>query len=96
MWLMLQHAEPDDYVVATGEQRSVQQFIDPAFSVVDLPWKKYVKHDRAFERPSESHRLIGSNEKIRRTLGWKPRTSFQDLVREMVEAELAALADGAV
>jgi GDPmannose 4,6-dehydratase len=91
MWLMLQHDKPDDYVVATGEAHSVREFVEAAFAVVDLPWKKYVKHDAAFERPIEPARLVGDSGKIRKTLGWKPGGSFQDLVREMVEAELAAL-----
>jgi GDPmannose 4,6-dehydratase len=91
MWLMLQHTEPDDYVVATGEAHSVQEFVEAAFAAVDLPWEKFVRHDPAFERPNEPYRLVGANEKIRRTLGWQPRTSFPELVREMVEAELAAL-----
>lgn len=89
MWLMLQHVEPDDYVVATGETHSVQEFVEAAFAVVDLPWEKYLKHDPAFERPTEPVRLVGSSEKIQRTLGWRPRTTFRELVREMVEAELA-------
>ncbi len=92
MWLMLQHTEPDDYVVATGEPHSVQDFVEAAFAVVDLPWKKYLKRNAALERPTEPARLVGSTEKIRRTLGWKPRTSFSELVREMVEAELSVLA----
>ena len=92
MWLMLQHAEPDDYVVATGKAHSVQDFVEAAFAAVDLPWEKYLKRDAALERPTEPARLVGSSEKIRRTLGWKPRTSFSELVREMVEAELSVLA----
>lgn len=92
MWLMLQHPEPDDYVVATGQTHTVQELIEAAFAVVGLPWEKYVKHDPALERPNEPVRLVGSREKIERTLGWKPRTAFRDLVREMVEAELAARA----
>jgi GDPmannose 4,6-dehydratase len=95
MWLMLQHPEPDDYVVATGEPHSVQEFVEAAFAVVDLPWEKYVKHDAGFERPNEPTRLVGSSAKIERTLGWKPHTAFPELVREMVEAELAALAHDA-
>lgn len=91
MWLMLQHAQPDDYVVATGETHSVREFVETAFAVVDLPWKKYVKHDAAFERPTEPARLVGDSSKIRKTLGWKPSGTFQDLVREMVEAEVEAL-----
>ena len=91
MWLMLQHEKPDDYLVATGEAHSVRDFVEAAFKVVDLPWEKYVKQDRAFDRPIEPARLVGCADKIRETLGWKPRGSFEQLVREMVEAEVEAL-----
>lgn len=91
MWLMLQHGQPDDYVVATGEAHSVREFVEAAFAVVGLPWKKFVKHDPAFERPIEPARLVGDAGKIRKTLGWKPGCAFQDLVREMVEAEVELL-----
>jgi len=91
MWLMLQHSAPDDYVVATGKTHSVQDFVEAAFAVVGLPAQKYLKHDASFERPTEPAKLVGSPEKIRRTLGWEPHKTFEDLVREMVEAELAAL-----
>ena len=91
MWLMLQHEVADDYVVATGETHSVHEFVEAAFAVVDLPWEKYVKHDPSFDRPTEPVRLVGCAEKIRKTLGWKPTGSFAQLVREMVEAELAAI-----
>jgi GDPmannose 4,6-dehydratase len=91
MWLMLQHETADDYVVATSETHSVREFVEAAFAVVDLPWEKYVKHDRSFDRPTEPVRLVGNAEKIRKTLGWKPVGSFAQLVREMVEAELAAI-----
>ena len=91
MWLMLQHDKADDYVVATGEAHSVREFVEAAFAVVDLPWKKYVKHDVAFDRPIEPTRLVGCSDKIRNTLKWKPSGSFQDLVREMVNAELEML-----
>ena len=91
MWMMLQHEKADDYVVATGETHSVRELVEAAFAVVDLPWKKYVKHDAAFERPIEPARLVGDSGKIRKTLGWKPGGTFQDLVREMVEAEVEAL-----
>ncbi len=90
MWMMLQHKTPDDYIVATGQDRSVRDFVEAAFAVVDLPWKKFVKHDSSFDRPIEPARLVGSAEKIR-TLGWKPTKSFEQLVREMVEAELKQL-----
>lgn len=89
MWLMLQHEKPDDYVVATGETHSVREFVEAAFAVVQLPWEKYVKHDRVFDRLNDPTHLAGSTEKIKRTLGWQPTGSFAELVREMVEAELA-------
>ena len=88
MWLMLQHEKPDDYVVATGETHSVREFVEAAFAVVDLPWKKYVKQDAAFDRPIEPSRLVGCADKIRKTLKWQPSGTFQDLVREMVQAEV--------
>jgi GDPmannose 4,6-dehydratase len=89
MWMMLQQETPDDYVVATGEAHSVRDFVETAFAVVDLPWEKYVKRDPAFDRPAEPKRLVGDASKIRKTLGWKPTGSFEQLVREMVEAEVA-------
>ena len=95
MWLMVQHKTADDYVVATGETHSVREFVEVAFAVVDLPWEKYVKHDESFDRPTEPARLVGSADKIRRTLGWKPAGTFRQLVGEMVEAELAAIDSGA-
>src|SRR5947208_2361100 len=95
MWLMVQHKTADDYVVATGETHSVREFVEAAFAVVDLPWEKYVKYDESFDRPTEPARLVGSADKIRRTLGWKPAGTFRQLVGEMVEAELAAIDSGA-
>jgi GDPmannose 4,6-dehydratase len=91
MWMMLQHDQPDDYIVATGETHSVRDFVEAAFAVVDLPWKKYVKHDPEFERPIEPARLVGDATKIQKTLSWKPSGSFEQLVREMVEAEVELL-----
>jgi len=91
MWLMLQHETADDYVVATGETHSVGEFVKAAFAVVALPWEKYVKHDPSFDRPTEPRRLVGNADKIRKTLGWKLEGTFSQLVREMVEAELAAI-----
>ena len=91
MWLMLQHEKPDDYVVATGEAHSVRDFVEAAFAVVDLPWEKYVKQDCAFDRPIEPARLVGRADKIQKTLGWKPSGSFEQLVREMIEAEVELL-----
>src|SRR5437588_5574890 len=91
MWLMLQQEKPDDYVVATGETHSVRDFVEAAFAVVNLSPEKYVKHNPAFDRPADPARLVGSSAKIKAELGWKPNGSFNDLVREMVEAELAAI-----
>lgn len=91
MWLMLQHNVPDDYIVATGETHSVREFVEAAFATVNLPSEKFVKHDRAFNRVADPAMLVGDSKKIRHTLGWKPSKNFHDLVREMVEAELAAI-----
>ena len=91
MWLMLQHDRPDDYIVATGQVHSVRDFVEAAFAVVQLPWKKYVKQDETFHRPMEPDRLVGSASKIQKTLGWKRNGTFEDLVREMVEAEVELL-----
>jgi len=91
MWLMLQQEKPADYVVATGETHSVREFVEAAFAVVNLPSAKYVKHNPAFDRPADPARLVGSPAKIKAELGWQPRGSFTDLVREMVEGELAAV-----
>ena len=94
MWLMLQHKEADDYVVATGVGRSVADFVREAFAVVGLSPEKFVRRDPGFERPMEPAMLVGSPAKIERVLGWKPRSDFRGLVREMVEAELTAIARG--
>ncbi|HSV63525.1 MAG TPA: GDP-mannose 4,6-dehydratase, partial [Chthoniobacterales bacterium] len=91
MWLMLQQEKPADYVVASGETHSVRDFVNAAFAVVSLSPEKYVKHNSAFDRPADPARLVGSPAKIKAELGWQPRGSFNDLVREMVEAELAAI-----
>ncbi|HEY2615085.1 MAG TPA: GDP-mannose 4,6-dehydratase, partial [Chthoniobacterales bacterium] len=91
MWLMLQHRTPGDYIVATGKTHSVRDFVEAAFAVVKLPWKKYVKHNPAFDRLTDPTRLVGSPAKIKKTLGWRPTGSFTKLVREMVEAELAEI-----
>ena len=91
MWLMLQQKTPSDYVVATGETHSVREFVETAFAVVNLSPEKYVKHNPAFNRPADPARLVGSPAKIKAELGWQPHGSFNDLVREMVEAELATI-----
>ncbi|MEZ4618925.1 MAG: GDP-mannose 4,6-dehydratase [Caldilineaceae bacterium] len=91
MWLMLQHDGPDDYVVATGETHSVQEFVEEAFSYLDLDWKEYVVQDPRFYRPAEVDLLVGDPAKAGRVLGWEPSVDFRGLVRLMVDADLAQL-----
>jgi GDPmannose 4,6-dehydratase len=88
MWLMLQQDAPDDYVVATGEQHSVQEFVEETFSLLDLNWQEYVKIDPRYFRPAEVETLLGDSSKARRALGWEPKISFQELVRLMVESDM--------
>lgn len=92
MWLMLQQPEPNDYVIATHETHSVQEFVDLAFARVDLDPKKYVKIDERFLRPAEVDLLIGEPTKAKKDLGWKPKTSFKELVHMMVDADLEFVA----
>ena len=91
MWLMLQHPKPDDYVVATGVLHSVLDFVKAAFAIVDLDWEKYLDYNKSIERPNEPVNLVGDASKIRNTLGWRPVRTFDQLVREMVEFDLADL-----
>ena len=91
MWRMLQRDDPDDYVLATNETHTVREFVEEAFSHVDLDWKEFVKHDKRYERPAEVDLLIGDPAKAKKHLDWEPRTRFKDLVRLMVDADLAAL-----
>jgi GDPmannose 4,6-dehydratase len=88
MWLMLQQPEPDDYVIATGETHSVQEFLEAAFSYFDLDWREYVKLDAKYYRPAEVDLLVGDATKAKRRLGWEPKTRFKALVRLMVDADL--------
>ncbi len=88
MWLMLQQDAPDDYVVATGETHSVQEFIEEAFGFVDLDWQEFVVQDPKFYRPAEVDLLVGDSSKAGEKLGWEPTVSFQELVRLMVKADL--------
>ena len=91
MWLMLQQDEPDDFVIATGETHSVREFCELAFSHAGLDWEKYVVQDQRFFRPAEVDLLVGNPTKAHTKLGWKASTSFADLVRLMVDADLALL-----
>jgi GDPmannose 4,6-dehydratase len=91
MWRMLQQDVPDDYVVATGETHSVREFCELAFDHVGLRWEDHVVIDERFFRPAEVDLLVGDAAKARGTLGWAPRTSFPELVRMMVDADLDLL-----
>lgn len=91
MWRMLQQPEGDDYVLATNETHSVKDFVVEAFSHVGLDWEKHVKYDARYERPAEVDLLIGDPAKAKAKLGWEPKTKFKDLVKIMVDADLAAL-----
>jgi GDPmannose 4,6-dehydratase len=92
MWLMLQHDEPADYIVATGVSRSVEELVACAFDAVSLDWRKHVRSDRSLYRgTAELHDLVGDASKARRTLGWEPQVSFEELMRMMVEADRARL-----
>ncbi|HYG82839.1 MAG TPA: GDP-mannose 4,6-dehydratase [Pyrinomonadaceae bacterium] len=90
-WLMLQQPRADDYVVATGESHSVRELLDEAFGYLDLDWHNYVETDAKYLRPAEVNSVVGDAAKARRVLGWRPRTSFRELVRMMVDADLAAV-----
>jgi GDPmannose 4,6-dehydratase len=92
MWLMLQQERGDDFVVATGETHSVREFLDEAFGVVGLDWKDYVKVDPRYYRPAEGDLVIGDASKARKVLGWQPKTTFAELVRIMVQADIDRLA----
>ena len=89
MWMMLQHREPDDFVIATGESRSVREFLASAFGFLDLDYREYVEHDSRYDRPAEVDVLLGDASKAERVLGWKPRVGFEELVKIMVDADMA-------
>lgn len=88
MWLMLQQGKPDDYVIATGESHSVREFLDQVFGHLDLDWHDYVEIDPRYFRPSEVDHLEGDASKARRVLKWKPKVTFEELVRMMVDADM--------
>jgi GDPmannose 4,6-dehydratase len=91
MWRMLQQDTPDDYVVATGEMHSVREFVELAFRLVGLNWEDFVEIDPRYFRPTEVDELCGDASKAKRVLGWEPTTTFEELVRIMVAADLAEL-----
>ena len=91
MWLMLQQEEPDDYVIGTGENHSIKEFLQESFEYVGLDWKKYVKIDPKYFRPTETELLLADLSKARKKLGWSPKITFKNLVRIMVDADLRAI-----
>jgi GDPmannose 4,6-dehydratase len=91
MWRILQQDESNDFVLATGETHSVREFVEEAFTHVDLDWKEYVKHDSRYERPAEVDLLIGDASKAKKFLGWEPKVRFKELVRIMVDADMELL-----
>ena len=88
MWLMLQHDTPDDWVLATGETHTVKEFLQKAFKYVDLDWEKYVQTSEKYFRPNEVEHLLGDSTKARKELNWSPKTSFDELVKLMIEHDL--------
>jgi GDPmannose 4,6-dehydratase len=91
IWLILQQDQPDDFVIATGETHSVREFLEEAFSYVNLDWRKYVEIDPRYFRPAEVDLLIGDASKAREKLNWRPRVTFRELVHLMVDADIAQL-----
>ena len=92
MWLMLQQSQPDDFVIATGEQHTIRELLEKSFAAAGLSdWQKYVDTDPKFKRPAELHSLCGDYAKAQKVLGWKPRTSFDELVQMMIEADIQRL-----
>ncbi len=91
MWLMLQQATPDDYVIGTGKSRSVRELLDVAFGLAGLDWHEYVETDPAYTRPAEVPDLVADPTKAREHLHWRPTRSFEAMIREVLEADLAAV-----
>jgi GDPmannose 4,6-dehydratase len=94
MWLMLQQGEPEDFVIATGEAHSVRELVQVAFEQVGLDPEGHVRIDPRFLRPAEVEHLVGDYSKAREKLGWEPRTSFEEMIRLMVDADLELLSRG--
>lgn len=89
MWLMLQQDKPDDYVIATGETRTVKEFVEKAFDLAELDWKKYVVIDSKLFRPHEVPLLLGDSTKAQKKLNWKPKINFENLVKLMYDSDLS-------
>ena len=88
MWMMLQRNEPEDFVIASGQSHSVKEFLDTAFSYLDLDYRKHLVVDQDLYRPSEVNILQGDASKARQELGWSPESRFEDLVQEMVDGDM--------
>ncbi len=88
MWLMLQHSEPDDYVLATGETNTIRQFLDYTFEYLEMDWQKHVEIDPRYFRPTEVDLLLGDSSKAREVLGWKPTVNCRELAQIMVEHDM--------
>ncbi len=88
MWMMLQQPAPDEYVIATGESRSIREMCEEAFGYLDMDWQKYVKQDPRFMRPAEVDILVGDASKARQILGWEPTVTFREMVQMMVDNDL--------
>jgi GDPmannose 4,6-dehydratase len=95
MWLMLQQDQPDDYVIATGIAHSVRECLEVAFDHAGIEIEDHVEIDEALKRPAEVDHLIGDPTKAKRVLGWEPSTSFEELIRLMVDADFRLLGRGA-
>ena len=91
MWLMLQHEQPDDYVISTGETHSVREFLEESFRYVNLKWEDYVEIDSRYFRPGEVDLLLGDCSKAKQKLGWEPQVAFKELVELMVDADLEVI-----
>ncbi len=91
MWKMMQLEKPDDYVVGTGENHSVQDFVEAAFAHVGLDWKEWVEISDIYKRPSEVHSLLADNSKIKKVLNWEPKVKFNELVKIMVDEDIRML-----
>jgi GDPmannose 4,6-dehydratase len=93
MWQMLQQDNADDYVIATGETRSVREFLDEVFGYLELEWADYVEEDPRYYRPTEVDFLLGDASKARAVLGWKPKVTFKELARMMTDADMKLAED---
>lgn len=91
MWLMLQQPKPDDFVIATGKTHSVRELVQVAFDHAGLDWEKFVRVDSAFMRPAEVDLLVGDASKAQQVLGWKPKVSFEEMIRMMVDSDIKRL-----